>query len=64
MSEHAAITRFRDAHAARGGAGEILPDRFQASGCLAKRPGLGHLQRFDLAPDVLPVARQLIGDIH
>jgi prolyl-tRNA editing enzyme YbaK/EbsC (Cys-tRNA(Pro) deacylase) len=24
MSEHAAITRFRDAHAARGGAGEIV----------------------------------------
>src|SRR6187402_1195226 len=24
MSEHAAITRFRDAHAARGGAGEII----------------------------------------
>src|SRR5687768_1789790 len=41
MSEHAAITRFRDAHAARGGAGEIviLPESVHTAALAAEALG-------------------------
>jgi len=41
MSEHAAITRFRDAHAARGGAGEvvILPESVHTAALAAAALG-------------------------
>ena len=41
MSEHAAITRFRDAHAARGGTGEIvvLPDSVHTAALAAEALG-------------------------